>query len=290
LKRKSAARDWWFWVLLGLFALVLVLQLAAPHLDSDQAVTGLMGLHILRGEFPIFFWKQAHAGVPESYGAAVAFFLFGPSRLTLSLVPALAALGLVLAVYRTGAVLFGRGAGLLGILFTTIVSPYVATHYVLARAYYIEQLLVGQIVLLGAALWLMRPLSEGARARVLIAMGLAGGVGLYFNFQIVDTLVPATGALLLVDPRLPLRRSAWLGLGAFILGSAPFWLYNMTHDWATFARARASKAVVRRARRHRPSSWGVSPCSWASGTTISCRPTFRRSSPSPRQPSSRRRS
>ena len=66
-------------------------------------------------------------------------------------------------------------------------------------------------------------------------MGLAGGLGLYFNFQIVDALVPAVLALLLVDPALPFRRAAWLGLGAFGLGSLPFWAYNLSHDWATFA-------------------------------------------------------
>ena len=116
-----------------------------------------------------------------------------------------------------------------------MVSAYVAANYTLARSYYIEHLLVGQIVLLGAALWHARPLSEPARCRVAIAMGLAGGLGLYFNFQIVDALLPAAVILLLVDPRLPLRRAAWLGIGAFLLGSLPFWIFNLTHDWATVA-------------------------------------------------------
>jgi len=229
------ARDWRFWAVFGLLGLLLALHLVFPGLDADQAVTGLMGLYVLQGEFPVFFWMQDHAGVPESYVAAPLFFLFGISRRVLDLVPALGTLALALAVYRTGAVLFGRGAGLLGILFTTGVSAYVAANYTLARSYYVEHLLVGQVVLLGAALWLARPLSEPARCRVAIAMGLAGGLGLYFNFQIVDALVPAALALLLVEPGLPLRRAAWLGLGAFGLGSLPFWAYNLTHDWATFA-------------------------------------------------------
>ena len=62
---RSAVRDWRFWALLGLFIVVIALHLATPALDSDQAVTGLMGLHVLRGELPIFFWNQDHAGVPE---------------------------------------------------------------------------------------------------------------------------------------------------------------------------------------------------------------------------------
>ena len=228
------ARDWCFWAAFGALGLLLALYLVFPRLDADQAVTGLMGAYVLRGEFPIFFWAQDHAGVPEVYAAAPLFFLFGISRRVLDLVPALSTLALALAVHRTGTLLFGHAVGCLAILFTTVVSAYVAANYTLARSYYIEHLLAGQIVFLGAALWLARPLSEPARCRVAIAMGLVGGFGLYFNFQIVDALVPAVLALLLVDPGLPRRRAAWLGLGAFVLGGLPFWVYNLKHDWATF--------------------------------------------------------
>ena len=225
------------WAVGGLFVLLIGLQLATPGLDSDQAVTGLMGLHVLRGELPLFFWSQHHAGVPEAYLAAVSFAFLGVSRLALDLVPAVVAAGLMVALYRTGAVLFGPGAGLAAVLCATVVSPYVAVHYVLARGYYIEHLLLAQLVLLGAALWL-RALpalpAPAARARILIAMGLAGGVGFYCGFQIAAALLPATLALLLASPGLPWRREAWLGAGAFLVGSAPFWAYNLTHDWATF--------------------------------------------------------
>jgi Dolichyl-phosphate-mannose-protein mannosyltransferase len=225
-----------FWASLGLFALVAACDLAAPRLDSDQAVTGLMGFYILRGDFPLVFWGQHHAGVPESYGAAVSFFLLGVSRASLSLVPTLAALGLMLLVYRTGRTLFGPRTGALGVVFTAVASPYVFAHYVRARSYYVEHLVLGQVLLLGAALWLVHgpTLRETGRSRVLIAMGLAGGLGLYCGFQIVDALLPALTTLLLVDLRLPLRRRAWLGVGAFGLASLPFWVYNLSHDWATF--------------------------------------------------------
>jgi 4-amino-4-deoxy-L-arabinose transferase-like glycosyltransferase len=232
---RRHAPDLWLWALLGLLGVLLGLYLAFPRLDADQAVTGLMGVYILRGEFPIFFLMQDHAGVPESYVAAPFFFLFGVTRRVLDLVPALGTLALAVAVYRTGTLLFGRAAGLLGILFTTVVSAYVAANYTLARSYYVEHLLVGQVVLVGAALWLARPLSEPARCRVAIAMGLVGGLGLYFNFQIIDALIPALVGLLLVEPALPFRRAAWLGVGAFLLGSLPFWVYNLAHDWATVA-------------------------------------------------------
>ena len=82
-----SARNWWFWALFGTLGLLLALYLAFPRLDADQAITGLMGAYVLRGEFPIFFWMQDHAGVPESYAAAPLFFVFGISRRVLDLVP-----------------------------------------------------------------------------------------------------------------------------------------------------------------------------------------------------------
>jgi hypothetical protein len=47
--------------------------------DSDEAVEGLMALHVLNGELPAFFWGQAFKGVPEVYASAGAFALFGSS-------------------------------------------------------------------------------------------------------------------------------------------------------------------------------------------------------------------
>jgi hypothetical protein len=48
-----------------LFAGGLALRLAylaTPGLDSDQAIFGLMAMHILRGEFPIFQWGYLYMG------------------------------------------------------------------------------------------------------------------------------------------------------------------------------------------------------------------------------------
>ena len=51
----------------------------------DEAVTGNMALHILKGEPQLFFWGQPYMGALEAYLASSLFFLFGPSALTLHL-------------------------------------------------------------------------------------------------------------------------------------------------------------------------------------------------------------
>lgn len=232
-----AAADPRLWAILGLAVLILALQLATPGLDSDQAVTGLMGVHILRGEFPIFFWRQDHAGVPESYLAAVAFSVFGISRHVLDLVPAAVALAMLLATYRLAALLFGHGAGLLALLFSAVAPPYVVAHYVLARAYYVEHLLLGQLVLLLTARLALFPLGPGTRERAFLVLGLVGGLGFYFGLQIVPALLTSLGVLWVKDPGLPRRRGAWLAASAFLLGSLPFWIENLTRGFATLETA-----------------------------------------------------
>lgn len=231
------AADPRFWAILGLGLLVMALQLATPGLDSDQAVTGLMGAHILQGEFPVFFWRQDHGGVPESYLAAVSFFLFGVSRLALDVVPAAVAVALLLVTYRLAALLFGHGAGLLALFFMAVAPPYVVAHYVLARAYYVEHLLLGQLVLLLTARLAFLPLGPGARERALLVLGLVGGLGFYFGLQIVPALLTALLVLWMKDPRLPARRGAWLAAGGFLLGSLPFWIVNLARGFATFETA-----------------------------------------------------
>ena len=64
-----------FLQLLLIAALVIVGR--APFLlhgdrffDSDEAVEGLMAIHVLHGEHPAFLWGQHYKGVPEVYLAA----------------------------------------------------------------------------------------------------------------------------------------------------------------------------------------------------------------------------
>lgn len=46
----------------------LALLLQWPRrLNEDESIVGLMGLHVLRGEFPVFFEGQGYLGAVESY-------------------------------------------------------------------------------------------------------------------------------------------------------------------------------------------------------------------------------
>ena len=68
-----------------------------PHaaLDADEAIVGLMGRHVLQGEFPIFYYGQKYMGGLEPHLAALGFAIGGATPLVLKLVCLAAALVLV---------------------------------------------------------------------------------------------------------------------------------------------------------------------------------------------------
>ena len=74
----------------------------------------------------------------------------------------------------------------------------------------------------------LRLLFEPARARDMLWLGLASGLGISFSYQLVPA-VGFVGLLLLARrPRLVLSRLGALGLGSFLLGLAPFlWMYAL---------------------------------------------------------------
>ncbi len=213
--------------------LVRAAYLVAPVMDSDQAVFGLQARHVLLGEFPVFSWGYAYIGTPQSYLAAAVFALVGSSRLVLDAVPLLLAIPFVLACHALGRTWKGPALGLAAAALVAIAPPYLALHGAWARHGYMDTLLLGSVILLLAAR-LGRDLGGGPReARRFAALGLVGGVAWWVNVSSLFYLVPAALFLLLVDWRVVARRGPWLALGFFLLGSAPFWLWNAGHAFTT---------------------------------------------------------
>ncbi|HWC01133.1 MAG TPA: hypothetical protein VHF87_00055, partial [Methylomirabilota bacterium] len=102
----------WLVVALGLTTLVRLLLLRLPRLWYDEATTGLLGLSVLNGELPVYFFGQPFMGALDGYLAAPVFWLLGVSARTLELVPvllSLAAVGLTVRLAHDG---FGPRAAL----------------------------------------------------------------------------------------------------------------------------------------------------------------------------------
>ena len=211
-------------------AVVRALYMLAPPLDSDVAVVGLMGMHVMDGEFSPLFWGQHYGGSLESFLAAGLFAVFGVSIYTLDAAPALISLVQLVLLYLLGRDLFGHRAGLLAAGLAALGPFLLVANSVSARGINIETLTLGTLLL-----WIsVRMLKAGAdhprQAWYCLAYGLTAGVGVWTHALFLYFLPPTFLILWWADPRLVLRpRFALLSL-AFLLGVSPFVIHNIqTH-------------------------------------------------------------
>lgn len=218
-----------FIVLAGL--VIRLLFLATPSMDSDQAVNGLMGRHILQGAFPSLWYGQDYCGSIESYLISTLFILGGASRFTLNLTICLVSLFLIIGVYFLSKPLVGQRGALLSALMTALPSYYLIFHSVLARAAYIEVPLLGTLLLIIAHRMIYR---EGLNAINYFLLGLISGLCIWTQLLVIFYLVPVFLLLFIRDKLLWKRSGIAFFILGILLGGLPLWSYNVIHPLATW--------------------------------------------------------
>jgi hypothetical protein len=223
------------------FSLSLILALAAglrlwllardvPTLNSDEATVGLMALHVLRGEWTVFYWGQPYMGSLEAILAAPAIALFGPTSLGLHLAPLVLCLAFLVTIYLLGARLFSWRTGLVSALLLAVGPPFFVVLSLRALGGYIETLLFGNVLLLLA---LYTPRSRRAALGVAALFGLVAGLALWTDLLVVPYLV-VCGALFWWRRSLGNRAGVALFAG-LLVGASPLVIANILNGGATIA-------------------------------------------------------
>ena len=196
--------------------------------DADALLSGLRSLDILAGK-PRVFYSYLRIGALESYMHIPAFGLFGFTRTALSIAPLFSGVATLFFFFFFVREIFGRRVAAFALLFLAVPSP--AYSWLYLPNGYAETMLLCVTTLYFAA----RTARTGHRDWTSFALGLSVGLGLW---QSIQTLTCAAPALLWLVARRPdvLRRARfWLLVPAgFVLGAAPWILYNVLHPWATF--------------------------------------------------------
>ncbi len=208
-------------------------------LDSDASTAALMSKHMAEGhEWPVFYYGQAYMGSFEPMVGALICRLLGPSAFSVCLATALLSSLALLAFWRFCVVAGGGRAGVLALAWL-VAGPVNAMGYeVCPRGGYAAFLLFEGVLLLGTLVILQRSGSSRRRASMpgwFLLLGVAAGLGWWTTQLITATLVAAGVTLLL---RLRMRLFRWdlsMGVVGFLMGSAPFWLWNARHGWETFS-------------------------------------------------------
>lgn len=223
--------------------------LLTPAIDSDQAVFGLQGLHVLKGEFPAFSWGYAYIGTLQSYVDAAFFWVFGPSRRVLNFVPFLFWLGYLAAMRSIAASLFAERLHQAVAFALAAISPqFFTVHGIWGRHGYPETFCFGSVLLAMICASLGKRPSPRRHFLLLAIAGLAW----WSDFLIIYYFVPLAVYELQEIVRAPRwRERLWIAAAAtagFFSGSLPFWIYNVRHHFASlnlYARPRDLAAVLR---------------------------------------------
>jgi len=221
-----------------LMALILLLGgilrflfLVTPHMDSDQAVNGLMARHILQGEFPFFFYGQDYCGSIEAYLVSTVFFLLGPSRFMLNSAIGLESLFFIILIYFLAWTIADKKTALLAALFTAVPSYYLFFHSVLARSAYIEIPIIGVLLFIISQKIVYR---DESQSRNFLLLGFLCGLGIWTHFLIIFYLPPIFLLLFIKDQWFWGRRTILFLLLGLILGGLPLWIHNSVHPLVTW--------------------------------------------------------
>ncbi len=185
-------------------------------IDADEAITGLMALHINQGrEIPIFYYGQHYIGPLEALLASFFFEIFGPSAQTLKLSPLIFFLLGGIVGYKAVTRDFGHKSGLIFLALFFIPGHFILEWSGKAR---------GNFTFLIFAVMLLHWLNPVDPKKVI--SGFLCGLSWWMNPQISSF----TLAFILVY----FRRVVGFGFG-FILGMLPVIIANINQAGGTAA-------------------------------------------------------
>lgn len=239
-KGDAGARRRAAWVLAALIGIGLAVRVYGAWQERDimvpdSGVVALMARDMAAGApWPTFFYGQPYMGSLEPAFSALLCRLFGTSGFMVNLGTALLGLLLIPVVYLWGRDAGGRVAGLAAAAFC-VLGTHDSFHYMISpRGGY-----AALVVLTAALLWqtprLAWQVRQGAQPRLgYLLLGLLAGLAWWVHQLSIEVLASCA----LLTPMLAglrILRPALLGpaLLGFFLGSAPFWIWNATHQFET---------------------------------------------------------
>lgn len=235
----------WFLALMLVLGFMIRWQLIYRmqfSIDSDEAIVGLMAKHIGEGRgIPVFYYGQHYMGSLESLLVAAAFSIFGSSSLVLRAVPLAVSLSLIFLLYLLGREAGGRRAGLIAALLCALPPAALVEWSSKPRGGFIEIVWISALCIWLAIRWTKQGVPRFWQS---FFIGAVLGLGWWVNNQIIFTIGTVGviwGAVIvrhresvIVRFRLALAH-AIRGLLGFVIGGAPFWIYNVTNNFVSFS-------------------------------------------------------
>jgi len=208
----------------GLVLRVWILASPLGALDSDEAISGLMALHMLDGEVSALYWLGNYGGTLESAVAALVFAVFGSSVVALKLTTLALFAAAAVLTWRVGIRTVGPRAALAGAALFWISPAYFVWWSTKARAFYGMGVFLALIIFLLA----LRLRDQGSR-RDAAFLGLAVGLGWWTSPGVLVLAAPVL--VWLVWRRPSVVRLVPFALPGLVIGIAPWLAWNVRNGW-----------------------------------------------------------
>ncbi len=223
-----------------------VLTLTHFGIESDEAIVGLMAKHITEGRsWPIFYYGQPYMGSLEAFLTALSFKIFGQTSFAIKVVPLTFSLLLVVLIYRSARYVTDKFGARVAALLAALGPNALIVWSGKARGGFIELVAIGSLAFLLSFRILKKLSGDNSLTRArsdrhlglgfdVFLLGFVLGVGWWTNNQIIFYLTAILPVLLVVTLR-RLRfgeclRHAFIFVSSFIIGSLPFWQYNLLRE------------------------------------------------------------
>ena len=208
-----------------------------PACNGDFSIIGLMARHMAVGtDYPVFAYGVAYMGSLEPALAALLAKLLHVevTAFIVNLSPTLVGTFLLPLMYLFGRDAGSRRAGVLAMLYCLVGSDTLLHNSIAPRGGYMNVMVGGLL-----ALWLACKIAsresrgEFVSWRAYFWMGLAAGAAWWSTELVVVFLLAATVVLLVGFRWRMIRLGLIPALIGVLLGSFPWWIWNITYQWGS---------------------------------------------------------
>lgn len=197
--------------------------------NGDEAVVALMGRHILSGARPIFFYGQAYMGSLDAWLVAAAFILFSEQVLSIRIIQMILYILYLLTLWLLAKRFFRDDLVPFFVIVIASIPPVFVTTYTSASlGGYGEILVLGNMILLLG--YEILYVESHRRLGLWSAFGLISGVAFWTLGMAGVYIMPLVLLFMWYFQRQWFRYYFYSFIG-FLIGSAPWWIYNLTNDW-----------------------------------------------------------
>ncbi len=230
--KNSAPRPrWHIWVVVLIVVCAVAIRLYRLHCSSlgiDGAVCGLLGLSVLAGRWPLFFYGQDFMGALDGYLAAPVYALFGPGTITLNIWAPILSLATMAVLYACLRRYLKPLPCLVALAYMAIPPAMAYWHAGKPNNHYpLGIFLCALLMWFSLKLWEQKPW----RSATAFGWGLVAGLAMWTNFQTVVVIWACMLFLALTSlPRMKVTSLLSGTLGA-ILGAGPLIYYNVFHHF-----------------------------------------------------------